>query len=268
MEVDRQAVLRSRLFGYAILFRARRVAAAFEPVNVTPAEEAEALARELQLHVGEAIESPTGSSDEVGISVPFGRCGIDGRPLEHARIYHAQEAWIDVIGPEGACSMAVAEGETILVEPGVFVRFRGRPRLGRRVLVAFQTEDRSPLAGHAAPLIGAGETVPVEAGARLACTTAAFEALRLDSAAARSRLAELFSGMAAVVENNPEVTAAQEAARDSGSYAAGASADLFEAARAMLTQEVIERIRTADPAVFRFPGMFGAVAPLFPLLES
>ncbi|MDA0337968.1 MAG: hypothetical protein O2782_22595, partial [bacterium] len=243
MAADRQAILRSRLFGYAILFRARQVAAAFEPVPVTPAEEAEALARELQLHVGESIVSSTGTSDEVGISVPFGRCGIGGRPLEHVRIYHAAEAWVDVIGPEGARSTAVAEGETILVEPGAFVRFRGCPRPGRRVLVAFQTEDRSPLAGHAAPLIGAGETVPTEAGARLARTTATFEALRRDTAAARSRQGELFADMAAVVEKSPEVAVAQKAARDSGSYAAGSSADLFEAARAMLTPGVLERIR-------------------------
>ena len=110
--------------------------------------------------------------------------------------------------------------------------------------------------------------MPTEAGARLARTTATFEALRRDTAAARSRQGELFADMAAVVEKSPEVAVAQKAARDSGSYAAGSSADLFEAARAMLTPEVLERIRTADPAVFRFPGMFGAVAPLFPLLGA
>ena len=267
MKEERDKILRTRLFGYAILYRARQVAGGFEPVDVDPSEEALALARELQLHVGEFIKDQGEAVDEVGISVPFGRCGIAGRPLEHVRIYHAEEAWVDALGPDGPRSTAVAEGETILVEPGAFIRFRARPRRGGRALIAFQTEDRSPLAGHAAPLISAGEVVPAEAGPRLARTTAAFESMRLDATAARSRQAEMFAEMATIVHNSAEVTAAQQAASDAGSYAAGPSPALFDDARLLLTRDVIERIGAADAALFRFPGMFGAVAPLFALLE-
>jgi hypothetical protein len=264
---ERDEILRTRLFGYAILYRAREVAGGFEPVEVDPAEEAQALARELQLHVGEAIEEQCETSDEVGISVPFGRCGISGRPLEHVRIYHAEEAWVDALGPDGPRSTGVTEGETILVEPGAFIRFRARPRPGRRTLIAFQTEDRSPLAGHAAPLITAGERVPTDAGPRLDRTTAAFEALRLDAPAARTRQADMLTEMAAIVHGSAEVSAAQQAASDAGSYTAGPSPALFDDARGLLTRDVIERIGAADAALFRFPGMFGAVAPLFSLLE-
>ncbi|MBT6148559.1 MAG: hypothetical protein HOH74_24200 [Gemmatimonadetes bacterium] len=269
MAGDRGAILQARLFGYAILFRARDVAGGYEAVEVDAEEEAQALARELQLHVGEVIgNSDGGPVDELGLSVPFGRCGIEGRPLEHVRIYHAEQAWVDTLGPGEPRSTAVAEGETILVEPGAFVRFRARPRPGRRVLIAFQTEDRSPLAGHAAPLTAAGQTVPTEAGPRLDQTTAVFESLWLDATAAQSRQAELFAHMATAVQNSTEVAAAQQSARDSGSYSVGGAADLFDLARSMLTEEVIERIGAADAALFRFPGMFGAVAPLFPLLDA
>ena len=141
-----EAILRTRLFGYAVLFRAREVLdGAFEPVSVTAADEAQALARELELHVGQSTGTEEAEISEIGISCPFGRCGIDGRPLEHVRILHAEQAWVDTLTPDGLQTRAVAEGETILVEPGAFVRFRGRPRPGGRVLVAFQTEDRSPL---------------------------------------------------------------------------------------------------------------------------
>ena len=91
-----EAILRTRLFGYAVLFRAREVAGGFEPVDVTAADEAKALARELELHVGEPV-GPNGPGGEMGISVPFGRCGIDGRPLEHVRVLHAEQAWVDTL---------------------------------------------------------------------------------------------------------------------------------------------------------------------------
>ena len=276
---DWEAILRTRLFGYAVLFRAREVAGGFEPVEVTAADEAEALARELELHVGESVEpdevgvereigiSEIGIS-EIGISCPFGRCGIDGRPREHVRILHAEQAWVDTLGPGGLRTRAVAEGETILVEPGVFVRFRGRPRRGGRVLVAFQTEDRSPLFGHATPLTATGQTVPTDPGARLEQTTAALQTLGLDAALARTRLRELFAHMARAVGHDADVAASQKAARAAGSYAAGPAAELFAKASRLLSPDVIHRIRGGDSTLFRFPGMFGAVAPLFPLLES
>ena len=264
----RRAILRTRLFGYAVLFRAREVSsAAYEPVHVTETAAAEALARELELHVGQSVEPGISVSGEVGISVPFGRCGLSGRPLEHVRVHHAEQAWVDTLSLDGPSTREVAEGETILVEPGSIVRFRGRPRPGGRVLVSFQTEDRSPLAGHAAPLTLAGQDVPADPGPRLACTTAAFESLCRDLTGARSRLDGLFSEMASVVGDTPEVARAQDLAATAGSYEAGGLPALFDDARAMLTPAVISRIRGADDPLFRFPGMFGAVAPLFPLLD-
>ena len=42
---------------------------------------------------------------------------------------------------------------------------------------------------------------------------------------------------------------------------------LFERQRALLDAAALERIKAQDEAVFRFPGMFGAVAPLFNLID-
>lgn len=270
MAAAQNEILRSRLFGYAVLFRARPVEGGFEGVTSRPEDEAADLARELQLHAGQGVapDSARPTVNEVGLSVPFGRCGIGGRPLEHVRIHHAQEAWLDILRADGSESRAVEEGETVLVEPGAFVRFRGTPRPGGRVLIAFQTEDRSPLSGHAAPLSAVGETVPTDAVARLNHTTATFESLRQDQTAARQRLADVFEDMRKVVENSPEVAVAQQNADAAGSYAAGPDGELFDAARQMLTPGIIDRIGAGDAQIFRFPGMFGAVAPLFPLLEA
>jgi len=274
---QRQDILRSRLFGYAILYRVREVSdGQYESVAATVGEEARALADELQLHVGQSSAAGVASSEkitsteqqEIALSVPFGRCGISGRPLEYVRLFHAEQAWLDTLGPEGAASRAITEGETVLVEPGAFVRFRARPRPGRRVLVAFQTEDRSPLAGHATALVHAGQSVAAEAEARIEQTTSVFDLLANDSEAARSRINTVFSDMTDAVSDNIEISAAQESARTSGSYEAGGAPSLFEDAEKLLTPETIDRIRSADPDLFRFPGMFGAVTPLFTLLKS
>ena len=134
--------------------------------------------------------------------------------------------------------------------------------------MAFQTEDRSPLFGHATPLTATGQTVPTDPGARLEQTTAALQTLGLDAALARTRLRELFAHMARAVGHDADVAASQKAARAAGSYAAGPAAELFAKASRLLSPDVIHRIRGGDSTLFRFPGMFGAVAPLFPLLES
>ena len=41
----------------------------------------------------------------------------------------------------------------------------------------------------------------------------------------------------------------------------------FDRQRALLDSTALERIKARDKAVFRFPGMFGAVAPLFNLID-
>jgi hypothetical protein len=74
--------------------------------------------------------------------------------------------------------------------------------------------------------------------------------------------------MARAVGDDADVAASQMAARAAGSYAAGPAAELFAKASRLLSPDVIHRIRGGDSTLFRFPGMFGAVAPLFPLLES
>ena len=260
--------LGSRLFGYAILYRARvrggGAAAACDPVPVDPAGEARALAGELRRHLQGGASGPGETGDEVGLSVPFGRCGIDGRPLEHVRLYHVSRAFVDLLTPRGVRSEPVEEGRTVLVAPGSIVRFRAVPRPGRRALVAFQTEDRSPLHGHAAPLTRPGEPPPAGAVERLRRTTEAFG--ELWRAGGGPSLDPFFTGMAASIDGDPGVEEARRAARTSGSYEAGPDPALFDRARDLLTPEVLERIAGSDESLFRFPGMFGAVAPLFPLL--
>ena len=53
-----------------------------------------------------------------------------------------------------------------------------------------------------------------------------------------------------------------------GSYASAPSEELFDRQRNLLSEGVVERIQKADAELFRFPGMLGAVSPLFPLLNS
>lgn len=260
--------LGARLFGYAILYPARLrgggAGAACDPLPVDPAEEARALAGELRCHLEGGGSGAGQAGDEVGLSVPFGRCGLDGRPLEHVRLYHVARAFVDVLTPGGSRSEPVEEGRTVLVAPGSVVRFRAFPRPGRRALVAFQTEDRTPLHGHAAPLTRPGDPARPGAVERLRQTTDAFG--EIWSGGDGSSLESFFAGMAATIEGDPRVEAARLAARASGSYEAGADPSLFDQARELLTPEVLERIAGAEDDIFRFPGMFGAVAPLFPLL--
>ena len=260
--------LGARLFGYGILYRARLTgggpSSGCEPLSADPAEEARALAGELRRHLAGSDPGAGETRGEVGLSVPFGRCGLDGRPLEHVRLYHAARAFVDVLTPQGAASHPVAEGRTVLVAPGSIVRFRAVPRPGRRVLVAFQTEDRSPLHGHAAPLTRPGEPPPEGAAERLRQTTDAF--CELWRTGGGSGIESFFTSMASAIEGDPRVEAARLAARDSGSYEAGPDPTLFNRARDLLTPEVLGRIAGGEEALFRFPGMFGAVAPLFPLL--
>ena len=262
--------LGARLFGYGILYRAHlrggEASAACDPLPADPAAEARALADEMRCHLEGGPPGSGESRDEVCLSVPFGRCGIDGRPLEHVRLYHAARAFVDVLTPQGAASRPVEEGRTVLITPGSVVRFRAVPRPGHRVLVAVQTEDRTPLHGHAAPLTRAGEPPAAEAEGRLRQTTEAFA--ELWKSGEGSRLEPFFSRMAAAVAEDPRVQAARQAARASGSYEAGADPALFDHARSLLTPAVLERIAGAEEPLFRFPGMFGAVAPLFPLLDA
>ena len=258
--------LRARLFGYGVPYRVEVDAAgAVVPKPTDAAGEAERLCRALrQLHgAGNGV-----SDGDWVYSLPFGRCGIQGRPREHIIAHFCAEAYIDVLSMDGVKTQSLAAGEIADIEPGTIVRFRARPLEHYCVLVAFQTEDRTPLLGHAAPFTLDGE-VPDDWRERLVKCHAAF-----DTAAARASdvehrlLLERFLGtMAEKLAGDPKITATQEQARCESSYAVEEEQALFDRQRALLDEAVLARIREQDEAVFRFPGMFGGVAPLFNLID-
>jgi hypothetical protein len=156
------------------------------------------------------------------------------------------------------------------VVPGTVIRFRAKPRPGRRVLVAFQTEDRTPLLGNAAPFTLDGK-VPEAYAERLIQCHAAFDAARClaeaDPPAYRRTLDGFFSAMAQRLADNAEVTRTQSEARAQGTYLEQDQLPLFGRQRNLLTESVIERIGQQEEGLFRFPGMFGAVASLGKLVD-
>ena len=258
--------LRARLFGYGVPYRVEVDAAGAVVPRPTGAEaEAERLCRALRQLRGEVHEEPDG--DWV-YSLPFGRCGIQGRPREHIVAYFFAEAHLDVLSMDGVKTQSLATGEIADIEPGSVVRFRARPLEHRCVLVAFQTEDRTPLLGHAAPFTLDGE-VPDDWRERLVKCHAAFDtaAARASDNGHRPLLERFFGTMEEKLAGDPEIAAAQDRARREGSYAVAEEQAFFDRQCALLTEAVLDRIRDQDEAVFRFPGMFGGVAPLFSLVD-
>ena len=257
--------LRARLFGYGVPYRVEVDAAgAVVPKPTDAASEAERLCRALRQLRGEGEGATEG--DWV-YSLPFGRCGIQGRPREHIIADFCAEAYLDVLSMDGVETQPLAAGEIADIEPGSVVRFRARPLEHHCVLVAFQTEDRTPLLGHAAPFTLDGE-VPDDWRERLVKCHAAFDAAAQASEGGHRPLLERFLGtMAEKLAGDSEVAAAQEQARREGSYAIAEEQALFDRQRALLDEAVLDRIRDQDEAVFRFPGMFGGVAPLFNLVD-
>ncbi len=155
----------------------------------------------------------------------------------------------------------------VTVVPGMVIRVRARPRPGRRVVVAFQTEDRTPLLGNAAPFTLDG-VVPDGYSERLRKCHAAFDQVRsLSLGECREALDLFFSGMATQIRGNEEIRAIQEEARGQGTYDADTQGAFFTRPRGLLNDEVIGRIRGQDAALFRFPGMFGGITTLFNLIE-
>ena len=254
--------LRARLFGYGVPYRVEvDTAGEVAPRPTDAAGEAERLCRALCQLRGEG----EGMTDGDWVySLPFGRCGIQGRPREHIVADFCAEAYLDVLSVEGVKTQPLAAGEIADIEPGSVVRFRARPLENYCVLVAFQTEDRTPLLGHAAPFTLDGE-VPDDWRERLVKCHAAFDAA--SDGGHRPLLERFFGTMAEKLAGDPEIAAAQEQARREGSYAVAAEQALFDRQRALLDEGVLDRIRDQDEAVFRFPGMFGGVAPLFNLVD-
>ena len=258
--------LRVRLFGYGVPYRVEvDEAGAIAPQSTDAAGEAERLCGALRQLRGEG----DGSTDGDWVySLPFGRCGVQGRPREHIIAHFCAEAYIDVLSMDGVKTQPLAAGEIADIEPGTVVRFRARPLEHCCVLVAFQTEDRTPLLGHAAPFTLDGE-VPDDWRERLVKGHAAFDAVaaRASDDGHRPLLERFLGAMAEALAGDPAITAAQEQARREGSYAVAEEQALFDRQRALLGEEVLARIRDQDEAVFRFPGMFGGVAPLFNLVD-
>ena len=258
--------LRARLFGYGVPYRVEvDETGAVAPRTTDAAGEAARLCRALR----QLREEGEGATEGDWVySLPFGRCGIQGRPREHIVAHFCAEAYLDVLSMDGVETQPLVDGGIADIEPGSVVRFRARPLEHCCVLVAFQTEDRTPLLGHAAPFTLDGE-VPDDWRERLVKCHAAFDAAaaRASDGGHRLLLECFFGTMAEKLAGDPEVVVAQEQARREGSYAVEEEQTLFDRQHALLDEAVLDRIRERDEAVFRFPGMFGGVAPLFDLVN-
>ena len=258
--------LSARLFGYGVPYRVEVDAGgAVVPRPTDAAGEAERLGRALRQLRGERA----GATDaHWAYSLPFGRCGVRGRPREHIIAHFCAEARLDVLSMDGLKTQPLAAGEIADIEPGSVVRLCARPLQNHHVLVAFQTEDRTPLLGHAAPFTLDG-AVPDDWRERVVKTHAAFDAAAAQASVGGHRplLERFFAAMAKKLADDPAIPATQARARRAGSYAVAAEQALFDRQRALLDEAVLARIRAQDEAVFRFPGMFGGVAPLFSLVD-
>ena len=258
--------LRARLFGYGVPYRVGvDEVGVVAPRPTDAAGAAERLCRALRQLRGEGYGATEG---DWMYSLPFGRCGIQGRPREHIIAYFCAEAYLDVLSMDGVKTQPLAVGEIADIEPGSVVRFRARPLENHCVLVAFQTEDRTPLLGHAAPFTLDGE-VPDDWRERLVKCHAAFDAAaaRASDGSHRPLLERFLGTMAEQLAGDPEIADVQEQARREGSYSVAEEQALFDRQRTLLDGAVLDRIRDQDEAVFRFPGMFGGVAPLFNLID-
>lgn len=262
------AILKERLFGYGTPYRVEVGSDGVVAVDSDAVREAETLSQLLANLTAQVAAGPTRGQRAGGwaYSLPFGRCGVDSLPREHIQVYFFCEAYIDVLSYDGVNSIALKEGQSICIEPRTVVRLRARTYSGQRVLVAFQTQDHTPLAGNAGPFVADG-VVADDWRERISVCHAAFSAVAAMDAAARKEVLDIFfARMAAALEGKAEIGAMQHAARAAGSYAVVDEDVCFVRQGQLLSTDVIERIRARDEAVFRFPGMFGAVAPLFNLL--
>jgi hypothetical protein len=273
--VDGPDPLRVRLFGYGVPYQVRFGAAGqVHPVATDAAREAVALARELAILAGFCGSGAGATVADRGeaepgtwaVSMPFGRCGVGGLPREHLSVYNAEEARLEMLWQGAYHEIPVPEGRLVEIVPGRVVRLRARPRPGRRVVVAFQTQDRTPLLGNAGPFVLDGQ-VPEECAGRLVKAHGDYDRTRdlaaRDPSGCQAVLDGFFAAMAARLEGRREVQLTQEEAGRAGSYAVVDEAALFARQRGLLTPQVVERIRSQDAALFRFPGMFGGITTLF-----
>ena len=267
--------LRARLFGYGVPYRVHFAQSGeVLPLETGAAQEARALATELEVLQGlprSTERQDESEENEWALSMPFGRCGVDGLPCEYLRVYHLQEGFLDVLSTQGYSERAISEGEVLKIVPGMVIRVRARPRPGHRVLVGFQTEDRTPLLGNAAPFT-LDFQVPDEFAARLVKTHAAFAAVRQlfleDKPLYQKMLKDFFSTMEQALSGNEEITRIQLEARRQGAYDVDDEQALSVRQGDLITPEVVGRISQQDEDLFRFPGMFGGITTLFKLMPQ
>ncbi len=264
--------LNARLFGYGVPYRVRFDAGgAVQALPTDAALEAKRLAGELEALTGGEAEPAAEEGDAWAISMPFGRCGVNGLPLEYLMVHHQAEAYLEVLTPAGVEVNNLSPGQIVTLKPGRVARLRARPLPGRQVLVAFQTEDRTPLQGNAAPFCPDHE-LPDEFADRLRTCHAAFQQTRSQACMQAARytgvLQDFFGRMAEKIAADPVVHATQAAARSTGTYDVDDQVPLFERQKALLTPEIIQRTGAADPVLFRFPGMFGGIAMLYQLFPA
>jgi hypothetical protein len=264
-------ILNVRLFGYGVPYRVEgNPADGVVPMPTSADQEARDLARALALLAGEQVDSSPAREDAWAVSMPFGRCGIDGRPREHLIVHGADEAYLDVLTLDGVRTTPIGSDQIVAVEPQTVVRLRARPMAGQRVLVGFQTQDRTPLIGHAAPFTLDG-VVPEDFAERLRKVHGVFAEVRGlwsdDRPAYLQALDGFFGGMTKRLDGNQEVAAVAAEARRVGSYDVVDEREFFDFQRAMLDAQLLERIRSQDGELFRFPGMFGGITTLFNYLK-
>ncbi|NKB67776.1 MAG: hypothetical protein GKR89_12000 [Candidatus Latescibacteria bacterium] len=260
--------LQVRLFGYGVPYRARwSEDGSVEPLPTDATREAADLAAELTALSGGG-KGAAAEADTWAVSMPFGRCGVEDRPHEYLRAFNLAEGYLDVLTATGVDSVPLAAGEMVRIVPGAVVRLRARPAPGHRCLVAFQTEDRTPLSGNAAPFTLDGQ-VPDAYDQRLKVCHAAFAAvaaLATDQRAAS--LQRFFATMAQGLSGNGDIARIQTQARAAGSYTSPDEDSLYQRQQALLSTDIIARIGAGDEALFRFPGMFGGITTLFNALPE
>tara|TARA_B100000902_G_scaffold203032_1_gene193581 strand:+ start:847 stop:1650 length:804 start_codon:yes stop_codon:yes gene_type:complete len=265
-EVD--SILSHRLFGYGIPYQVEIDSfGKFSPIRMKIDEKALELSKTLKFWLERAPQSLARGSI-YSYSMPFGRCGLGALPLEHLQIFDAEEAYLDVLSEDGFSTKLIGEKDTILIKPETVIRLRLKSKGDRRAFVAFQTEDQTPLSGNAGPYTLNGVSLPSDPFERFMASHEAFEQTSQMEIASRNReLSGFFTHMSSNIKNRSKMQSIQEKARSVGSYDKRDQTPFFSKQKSLLTTEVLELIARRDQELFRFPGMFGAVAPLFPLLK-
>ena len=268
IEIDK--ILSHRLFGYGMPYQVEIDSSGKLTPSVSDShDQALELSKTLKAWSHEEKNYFSAKGQSVwSYSMPFGRCGLCGFPNEHLKVFGAEEAYVDIICEDGVERKIIFEDDIILIRPLTVIRLRIRSKPGFRAIVAFQTEDQTPLFGNAGPYCLQGLDLPNDPFGRFMVAHEAFErTFLMDSEDRRRELISFFSYMSSTMKDDSKLECLQESARSAGSYDVKDQGVCFARQKNFLTDEVINRISRGDEKLFRFPGMFGAVAPLFSLLK-